>query len=110
MKKIVPDPPTNSPALPGAAPSSPNSATPPVTTLGLETFHEVGHPPVDLFRVLPGIPADHALDEVTNLLGCIRHLLSEGLLEQDTRQLAAADYLSAFAKAIMADLQRARLS
>lgn len=82
---------------------------PPFTTHGLETFHEVGQPPVDLFRVLPGIPADHAYDEVTNLLGCIRHLLREGLLEQDTRLLVAADYLSAFAKAIMADLERSRL-
>lgn len=89
MKKIVPDP--------------------PLLTAGLETFNESGNPPVDMLRILPGIPAEHAYDEVMNLLACIRHLLHEGLMEQDARLLTAADYLSAFAKALMTDVERGRL-
>ena len=35
------------------------------TTAGVETF-------LELFRIEPGIPLDHAFDELSVLLGCIR--------------------------------------
>ncbi|MCP5688623.1 DUF3077 domain-containing protein, partial [Klebsiella pneumoniae] len=73
-----------------------------------ETFLEVGNPPVDLLRVQPGIPVDDAYEQVSILLGYIKHLVREGDMEDDHKLLGAADYLSAFAKAIMDDIEIAR--
>ncbi|MBP2261277.1 hypothetical protein J3B00_002082 [Pseudomonas sp. BP8] len=42
------------------------------------------------------------------LLGYIKHLVREGDMEDDHKFLGAADYLSAFAKAIMDDIEAAR--
>lgn len=49
--------------------------TKPLTTAGIETFLEVGNPPVDLLRVQPGIPVDDAYEQVSILLGYIKHLV-----------------------------------
>jgi len=40
-----------------------------LTTAGVETFLDVGNPPVDLLRVQPGIPIDDAYEQVSILLG-----------------------------------------
>lgn len=80
----------------------------PFTTIGVETFLEVGNPPIDLLRVQPGIPIEDAYEQVSVLLGYIKHLVREGDMEDDHKLLGAADYLSALAKALMNDIEMAR--
>ncbi|MNM95197.1 hypothetical protein D3C81_1076290 [compost metagenome] len=99
MNKVVPDPPR------ATAPSDDRKN---ITTVGIETFLEVGDPPVGLLRVQPGIPIDDAYDQVSVLLGYIKHLIREGDAEDDHKMLGAADYLSALAKALMNDVEMAR--
>ncbi|WP_027907599.1 DUF3077 domain-containing protein [Pseudomonas taiwanensis] len=77
-------------------------------TAGVATLIEVGNPPVDLLRVVAGIPVDYAYDQVSVLLGYITHLVREGDAEDDHKLLGAADYLSALAKALMNDVEIAR--
>ena len=80
----------------------------PIPTAGIETFLEVGNPPLGLFRVQAGIPVDHAYEQVSVLLGYIKHLVREGDMEDDHKLLGAADYLSALAKALMNDIEMAK--
>jgi len=80
----------------------------PVTTAGLETFLEVGNPPVGLLRVQSGIPIEAAYEQVSVLLGYIKHLVREGDMEDDHKLLGAADYLSSLAKALMNDIEMGR--
>ncbi len=70
-------------------------------TVGEETF-------LELFRIQPGVPFDRAFDELSVLLGCIRHLTSEGEMEKDLQAISAARYLSALAKALINDMESAR--
>ncbi|MDF0731700.1 DUF3077 domain-containing protein [Pseudomonas entomophila] len=85
-----------------------NDKMKPGVTVGVETFCEAGETPLHLFRVMPGVPFDDAYEQVSVLLGYIKHLVREGDMEDDHRLLGAADYLSAFAKAIMDDIEIAR--
>lgn len=68
------------------------------TTAGSETF-------LELFRVEPGIPLHRTLDEISMLLGCIRHLTTEAEMEGDLQAGSAARVLSAMAKALINDLE-----
>lgn len=68
-----------------------------LTTAGVATFLDAGNPPVDLLRVQPGVPIDDVYQQVSVLLGYIRHLVREGDMEDDHKLLGAADYLSALA-------------
>ncbi|HDS1735760.1 MULTISPECIES: DUF3077 domain-containing protein [Pseudomonas] len=77
-------------------------------TVGVETFFEVGEHSSHIFRVMPGVPFEYAYEQVSVLLGYIKHLVREGDMEDDHKFLGAADYLSAFAKAIMDDIEVAR--
>lgn len=79
-----------------------------IVTAGVETFLEAGNPTVDLLRVQPGIPIDHAYEHVSVLLGYIKHLVREGDMEDDHKLLGAADYLLALAKALMNDIEIAK--
>ncbi|WP_060512256.1 DUF3077 domain-containing protein [Pseudomonas sp. NBRC 111124] len=79
-----------------------------LVTAGVETFLEAGNPTVDLLRVQPGIPIDHAYEHVSVLLGYIKHLVREGDMEDDHKLLGAADYLLALAKALMNDIELAK--
>ncbi|MGF6391792.1 DUF3077 domain-containing protein [Pseudomonas plecoglossicida] len=79
-----------------------------LTTVGVVTFLDVGNPPVDLLRVQPGIPIDDAYEQVSVLLGYIKHLVREGDMEDDHKFLGAADYLSLLAKALMNDIEVAK--
>ncbi|HGA2318344.1 TPA: DUF3077 domain-containing protein [Pseudomonas putida] len=76
-----------------------------MVTAGVQTFLEAGNPTVDLLRVQPGIPIDHAYEHVSVLLGYIKHLVREGDAEDDHKLLGAADYLLALAKALMDDIE-----
>ncbi|MBO0365568.1 DUF3077 domain-containing protein [Pseudomonas shirazensis] len=77
-------------------------------TAGVETFFESGEESSHIFRVMPGVPFEHAYEHVSVLLGYIKHLVREGDMENDHKLLGAADYLSTFAKAIMDDIEIAR--
>ena len=79
-----------------------------LTTAGVETFLDVCNPPIDLLRAQPGIPIDDAYEQVSILLGYIKHLVREGDMEDDHKLLGAADYLSALAKALMNDIEMAK--
>ncbi|MFK3771509.1 DUF3077 domain-containing protein [Pseudomonas xanthosomatis] len=83
-------------------------AEPTAVTAGVETLLEAGSPPLPLLRVMPGIPIDDAYEQVSILLGYIKHLIREGDAEDDHKLLGAADYLSALAKALMNDIEIAR--
>ena len=67
-------------------------------TAGIETF--------DLFRMQPGIPLEHAMNQLSVLLGCIRHLTTEAEMEDDRIAGSAARILSELAKALIDDLER----
>lgn len=82
--------------------------TKPLTTIGVATFLDVGNPAIDLLRVQPGVPIDDAYEQVSVLLGYIKHLVREGDMEDDHKLLGAADYLSALAKALMNDIEMAK--
>jgi hypothetical protein len=79
-----------------------------ICTVGVETFLDVGNPPRNLLRVQPGIPIDVAYDQVSILLGYIKHLVREGDMEDNHKLLGAADYLSMLAKALMNDVEIAK--
>lgn len=81
-----------------------SNETKPDVTVGVETFCEAGEKSMHLFRVTPGVPFDDAYEQVSVLLGYIKHLVHEGDMENDHKLLGAANYLSAFAKAIMDDI------
>ena len=83
-------------------------AVKPILTAGMETFLEAGNAAVDLLRVQPGIPIDHAYEHVSILLGYIKHLVREGDMEDDHKLLGASDYLLALAKALMNDIELAK--
>lgn len=70
-----------------------------------ETFFSSINAPVDLFRIVPGIPFQCALEQVTLLLGYIHHLIFEEAMEPNGRMLWAAYYLSGFAKAILNEVE-----
>lgn len=69
----------------------------PLTTAGVEQ--------TDLFTVRPGIPLAQAFDELSVLLGCIRHLTDEAEMEGDLQAGSAARILSSLAKALINDME-----
>ncbi|MBF8742941.1 DUF3077 domain-containing protein [Pseudomonas guariconensis] len=100
MKKIVPDPPPlrfpdPSTDIPADAPSDP---PPSWKTAGVQTC-------LDLYRIQPGIPFQQAFDELSVLLGCIRHLACEAEMEGDRIAGSTTRILSAMAKALIDDME-----
>jgi hypothetical protein len=68
------------------------------STAGKETF-------LELYAIQPGIPLDHAFDELSVLLGCIGHLSEEAEMEGNMIAGSAARILSAMAKALINDME-----
>ncbi|WP_412481601.1 DUF3077 domain-containing protein [Pseudomonas asiatica] len=68
------------------------------TTVGAEKFFE-------LYRIEPGVPLDLAFDELSVLIGCIKHLNEEAEMEGDKIAGSAARILSAMAKALINDME-----
>ncbi|AZL67691.1 DUF3077 domain-containing protein [Pseudomonas oryziphila] len=62
-------------------------------------------PCLELFRIQPGTPFQHAFDELSVLLGCIRHLTCEAEMENDMLAGSSARILSAMAKALIDDME-----
>ena len=73
-------------------------------TAGVASFIKSQHPPVDLFRISPGVPCDYALEQASTMLGCVHSLILTGVVEEDSAAIWAAYYLSGFAKAIIDDV------
>lgn len=68
------------------------------TTVGAEKF-------LELYRIEPGVPLDVAFDELSVLIGCIKHLNEEAEMEGDKIAGSAARILSAMAKALINDME-----
>ena len=68
------------------------------TTVGAEKF-------LELYRVEPGVPLDLAFDELSVLIGCIKHLNEEAEMEGDKIAGSAERILSAMAKALINDME-----
>lgn len=68
------------------------------TTAGVEKF-------LELYRVEPDVPLDLAFDELSVLIGCIKHLNEEAEMEGDKIAGSAARILSAMAKALINDME-----
>lgn len=78
-------------------------------TAGKKSFITTENPPMDLFRINPGVPCDYALEQLSTLLGCVRTLVHAGTVDDDGDMLWSAYYLSAFAKAIVDDIEVGRM-
>lgn len=68
------------------------------TNVGAEKF-------LELYRIEPGVPLDVAFDELSVLIGCIKHLNEEAEMEGDKIAGSAARILSAMAKALINDME-----
>ncbi|WP_194788923.1 DUF3077 domain-containing protein [Pseudomonas sp. UFMG81] len=60
---------------------------------------------LELFRIQPGIPFEHAFSELSVLLGCVRHLTTEAEMEGDLLAGSAARILSGLAKGLIDDME-----
>jgi hypothetical protein len=81
----------------------------PAKTAGVTTFITTEDPPMDLFRINPGVPCDYALEQVSTLLGCVHKLIEAGAVDNDGEMIWSAYYLSGFAKAIIQDVEVGRM-
>ena len=59
-----------------------------------------------LFQVRPDVPFKHAFEELSVMLGCIRHLTLVAEMEGDHLAGSAARLLSAFAKTLITDMEQ----
>lgn len=68
-------------------------------TIGAATFahHQ-------LFRINPGIPSEHTLEQASLLMACVNKLTSLGATEEDPTRVWAAHLLGEMAKAIVDDV------
>lgn len=74
-------------------------------TIGAATFIRSQNPPTELFRIVPGIPCDYALEQASIMLGCVHKLILKGVMDDDGAAVWAAYYLSGFAKALIDDAE-----
>ena len=75
------------------------------TTVGKTKFYQGEGHTQPLFCVASGIPCQHAHEQASELMGYVRDLTLNGLMEEDSSSLWAAHYLSALAKALMDDAE-----
>ncbi|MFQ6573272.1 DUF3077 domain-containing protein [Pseudomonas sp. UM16] len=57
-----------------------------------------------LFRINPGIPAEHALEQASLLMACVNRLTAMGATDEDQSLVWAAHLLGEMAKAIVDDV------
>ncbi|MGY3296711.1 hypothetical protein ACVWY1_001132 [Pseudomonas sp. TE6288] len=79
--------------------------TPPHTTVSKTKFYQGESQTEPLFCIEPGIPCQHARDQASELMGCVRDLTITGIMEEKPQLLWASYYLSALAKALMDDAE-----
>ena len=77
----------------------------PAVTPGKTVFFQSSDCPTGLFRVMPGIPCEHARQQASELLDCSQELTLSGLMDERPRLIWAAYYLNAFAKTLLDDAE-----
>ncbi|WP_252090206.1 DUF3077 domain-containing protein [Pseudomonas sp. MWU13-3659] len=60
---------------------------------------------LEIFRIQPGIPFDHAFSDLSMLLGCVAHFTTEAEMEGDLMASSAARILSGLAKGLIDDME-----
>ncbi|NIE75371.1 DUF3077 domain-containing protein [Pantoea sp. Ap-967] len=75
------------------------------TTPGKTCFYQGETFKQPLFQIAPGIPCQHARDQASELLGCVRDLTLTAVMDNDPQLIWAAHYLSALAKALLDDAE-----
>jgi|GEM_PF-1010069 len=75
-----------------------------ITTAGVATFSEGEGSPAALFRVMPDIPIDYALEQASVMMGCVHKLTFVGVMDKDDTLVWAAHLLSGMAHALVEDL------
>ncbi|MDF9616783.1 DUF3077 domain-containing protein [Pseudomonas entomophila] len=79
--------------------------TTPNTTTGKTKLYQGEGQTIPLFCIEPGIPCQHAREQASELMGCVRDLTITGIMEEKPQLLWASYYLSALAKALMDDAE-----
>jgi len=80
---------------------------PSIKTLGVITFARCGVNERDLFRVNPDVPLREAMEHVSNLFHCAKHLALDAAMEQNGQRYAwASHYLCEMGKAVIDDLSQ----
>ncbi|MFK3772603.1 DUF3077 domain-containing protein [Pseudomonas sp. NPDC089406] len=79
--------------------------TTPKTTVGKTRFYQSAGHTEPLFCIEPGIPCQHAQEQASELMGCVRDMTLVGVLDGNAQLVWAAHYLSALAKALMDDAE-----
>ena len=79
--------------------------TTPNTTVGKTKFYQGEGHSEPLFCIEPGIPCQHAREQASELMGCVRDMTLAGVLEGNEQLVWASHYLSAMAKALMDDAE-----
>ncbi|TLP59045.1 MULTISPECIES: DUF3077 domain-containing protein [Pseudomonas] len=79
--------------------------TMPKTTVGKTKFYQGEGHSEPLFCIEPGIPCQHAREQASELMGCVREMTLAGVLDKNEQLVWAAHYLTAMAKALMDDAE-----
>ncbi len=74
-------------------------------TVGKTIFFQGENQTHPLFRIEAGIPCHAAREQASELMGYVRDLSIEGLMEDKPQLLWASHYLSALAKALLDDAE-----
>ncbi|MFJ4385172.1 DUF3077 domain-containing protein [Pseudomonas sp. NPDC089408] len=77
----------------------------PNTTVGKTIFYQGENKTHPLFCIAPGIPCQDARDQASELMGYVRDMTIDGLMDNKPQLLWASHYLSALAKALMDDAE-----
>lgn len=75
------------------------------TTVGKTKFYQGEGQTQPLFRIAEGIPCQHAREQASELMGCVRDLTIAGVLDDNPQLIWASHYLSALAKALIDDAE-----
>ncbi|UXH40331.1 DUF3077 domain-containing protein [Pseudomonas promysalinigenes] len=75
------------------------------TTVGKKFIHQGEDYTHPLFCIAPGIPCQSAREQASELMGYVRDLTIDGLMDNKPQLLWASHYLSALAKALMGDVE-----
>ena len=79
--------------------------TKPNTTDGKTMFYQGENKTHALFCIASGIPCQDAREQASELMGYVRDLTIDGLMDNKPQLLWASHYLSALAKALMDDAE-----
>lgn len=81
-----------------------NDSAADITTPGVASFSEGEKSPTPLFRVVPGLPIDYALEQASIMMGCVHKLTFLGVMDKDDTLVWAAHLLSGMARSLVEDV------